>query len=146
MNFLEVEECIGQKQDQKQQQVTEMAGQELSQKPTATMKLMSSKGQFFIMDQVYLRVYTIFHSLSCCPPTCPPPSRVTLDRHFHFYVTVYEECTSSGDFQNFATRYFLCFLHENLVKLDSKWRFWILLITRIPKHPNTPYMLNLIMF
>ena len=26
------------------------------------------------------------------------------------------------------------FFHENLVKLDSQWQFWILLIKRIPKH------------
>ena len=27
---------------------------------------MSRRRQFFIMDQVYLREYTIFHSVSCC--------------------------------------------------------------------------------
>ena len=41
----------------------------------------------------------------------PPP-------HFHATVAVFKGCTGSSDFPNFSTRYFLCFLHVNLVKLD----------------------------
>ena len=53
----------------------------------------------------------------------------------------------SSDFPKFATRYFSCFLHENLVKLDSQWQFRIKFIKRIPKHPqNYHWESNLIKF
>ena len=32
-----------------------------------------------------------------------------------------------------STRCFPCFLHDFLVKLDSQWQFWNLLVMRIPK-------------
>ena len=39
--------------------------------------------------------------------------------HFPLYLAVSKGCAGFGDFPNFATRCFLCFLHENFVKFDS---------------------------